>query len=225
MVYFGQNTATGDALTLAYRTFYSNPRDVTPRVAIVFTDGYSNTGANVLTEATRLKNADVSIFSVGITDGINMAELNAMSTQPPSKYVKLVQDYAQLYAAINDITNQACDIPVFINPSRSVSAETEKDEIKKFQIDLVKNPPAHGIFEIIITNKSGFTTVPAPPSFFTGRETVKAEWLQDPSEKLTKDGQKALSYLVLVPSNGQFMYFDTKSTDAINTYDLVVKNF
>jgi hypothetical protein len=154
-----------------------------------------------------------------------MAELNGMSSNPSSKHVKLVQDYAQLYAAINEITINACDIPVFINPFRSVSTETEKDEVKKFQVDLIKNSPAHGIFEIIITNKSGFTTVPVPPSFFTGRETVKAEWLQDPSEKLTKDGEKALSYIVLVPSNAQFMYFDTKSTDFINTYDLVVKNF
>ena len=224
LTYYGQSTATGDALELAYNIFYSNPRQVTPRVTVLFTDGHSNTGADVFVESDRLKNAKVSIFSVGITDGINMAELNSISSYPPSKHVKLVKDYTQLYAAINEITTQACDIPIYTILNSKLSAETEKDELKKFQLDLVEYPPSNSYFVIEITNLDGFTSIEAPTFFTPTRSIVKAEWFHGPIQKLNKDGYPSIEYLVKVPADGEIMYFDTKSFEDLNKYDLIIKN-
>ena len=220
--YFNGATASGDALKMANDVFYRNPRKVTPRVTVLFTDGYSNTGASVYTEATRLKNAEVTLFSVGIGSGINMNELNTISSVPATKHVKLVKDYSELYSQINTITALACDSHAFLTAGSKVTAETSKDELKKYQLDLVKNPSLLGYYEIDITNVKGFTLIDFPTFYTPTRSIVKADWFYGPVEKLTKDGEKALAYFVKVPDDGQIMYFDAQSKEASNSYNLLI---
>ena len=110
-----QVSVTGDALDLAYRVFFSDPRDVIPRVAILYTDGPRNPGANIYDAANELKYANVNLFSIGIGPSINMNLLNLISSAPSSEYVLLLSNYYQIYSKINSITTLACNVPVFIN--------------------------------------------------------------------------------------------------------------
>ena len=120
MPYLGGMRATGDALNKARQIFYSKPYEYTPRVLVLFTDGGTNAGANVITEADLLKNQDVSIFTVGIGSQINHNELNAISSLPLSTYKKTIANYHEIYAAINEITWAACRTPAFILPGKTV---------------------------------------------------------------------------------------------------------
>ncbi len=114
MPYLNGMTATGDALARARQIFSYNPRDLNPRVVVLFTDGGSNMGANVITEADLLKNQGVSIFTVGVGSAINHAELNAISSIPLSTYKKTIANYQDIYAAINEIGQTACSTPAFL---------------------------------------------------------------------------------------------------------------
>ena len=64
-----QNTATGDALYATRTSIFNSARSQVPRLAIVFTDGMSNTGRAVATEAAALKAEGVDVFAVGIGNG------------------------------------------------------------------------------------------------------------------------------------------------------------
>jgi hypothetical protein len=119
MPYLNGMRATGDALNRARQIFFNSPCEFTPRVLVLFTDGGSNMGVNVITEADLLKNQDVSIFTVGVGSGINHAELNAVSSKPVTTFKKLISNYKDLYAAINQITQTACGTPAFIVPSKT----------------------------------------------------------------------------------------------------------
>jgi hypothetical protein len=121
MPYLMELTATGDALARARQIFFDYPREGIPRILVLITDGYSNTGANVFAEAYLLKYLDlVTIYTVGVGSGINEDELNAISSKPLSTYKKLIASYKDLYAAINEITRIACETPVFIRPEQKV---------------------------------------------------------------------------------------------------------
>jgi uncharacterized protein YegL len=120
MAYLGGMRATGDALKMTRQIFYSKPYEYTPRVLVLFTDGGTNAGANVITEADLLKNQDVSIFTVGVGSQINHAELNAVSSKPVTTFKKFISNYKDLYAAINQITETACGTPAFILPGKTV---------------------------------------------------------------------------------------------------------
>ena len=115
MRYLDGMTATGDALKVARQICLTFPRDRTPRVLVLFTDGASNMGANVITEADLLKNQGVSIFTVGVGPAINHAELNAISSIPLSTYKKTIANYKDIYAAINQMTQTACWCPAFFS--------------------------------------------------------------------------------------------------------------
>jgi uncharacterized protein YegL len=121
MPYLGGMRATGDALARARQIYSAFALDGVPRVLVLFTDGATNMGVNVITEADLLKNQlGVNIFTVGIGSQINHAELNAISSIPLSTYKKTIANYQEIYAAINEITWAACRTPAFILPGKTV---------------------------------------------------------------------------------------------------------
>ena len=86
----GGMRVTGDALQRARLIFLSFPRKYITRVVVLFTDGETNMGPNVITDADLLKNQDASIFTIGIGSGISHADLNAVSSKPITTYKKLI---------------------------------------------------------------------------------------------------------------------------------------
>ena len=78
-----------------------------PRVAIVVTDGYSNSFSQTVSAATALHNAGVIGFAIGIS-GANTNELNAIASQP--SYVAFISSFnSNLLANLQQtISNEAC---------------------------------------------------------------------------------------------------------------------
>ena len=118
MQYLNGMTATGDAFQMARQIFFNYPRENFPRAVVLFTDGQSNTGANIINEANLLKQQAIVIFTVGIGASVSHAELDAISSIPTYIHKIIIENYQKLYAAINEITKKVCKTPAFIIPDK-----------------------------------------------------------------------------------------------------------
>ena len=135
MAYHNRGTATGDAFNSARNNIFSFSRSIIPKLAIVFTDGKSNSGRNVLNEAQLLKDDGVDIFAVGVGDGINQNELESIASIPKSIYKLHISGYDALFNVINNITQIACDTNAFIPLNTSVHAIVAVNEQKYYQVN------------------------------------------------------------------------------------------
>ena len=79
--YLNSATATGDAIKQAVDTGFTEARGVRspdlaiPHVAIVITDGVSNTGVDVHIAARAARDKSIELFAFGIGDDINDTQL------------------------------------------------------------------------------------------------------------------------------------------------------
>ena len=93
VTYTGGGTRTDLALDLV-PTAFINARDNEgiPRVVILLTDGGSNEPELTALAAPRVHNDNIEVYSVGIGDGINEAELHIIASDP--SYVYLITDFS-----------------------------------------------------------------------------------------------------------------------------------
>ena len=111
--YSAGGTDTGGALNGVRITGFSESNGARPssegipRVAIVITDGHSNSYSATVTAANALHNAGIIAFAIGIA-GANQNELNAIASQ--SSYVSFISSFnvAQLSALQISISQEAC---------------------------------------------------------------------------------------------------------------------
>ena len=107
--YTGGGTATHRALSLL-DTAFSNARTSqgVPRVAIVFTDGYSNSPSSTAQAAKLVHTAGIVVYSFGIGSGIDTSELNAIASN--SRNVFLISSFspAQFAAKLLPLQTSAC---------------------------------------------------------------------------------------------------------------------
>ena len=79
-----------------------------PRVAVVITDGHSNSYTATVTAAQNAHDEDITIFAVGVGSGVNNNELDAIASDP--SYVSTLTgfDTSQFDALQTTIVNEAC---------------------------------------------------------------------------------------------------------------------
>ena len=108
----GTNTAAAiDLLRLQGFTSANGGRptsEAVPRVAVVITDGYSNSFTATVTAAQSAHNDEITIFAVGVGSNVNSDELDAIASDP--SYVSNLDgfDASQFEALQTTITNAAC---------------------------------------------------------------------------------------------------------------------
>lgn len=86
MNYPGGGTNTGKALIKAKKELFDkSARAGVPNVAIVLTDGQSND--DVGPPSQELRDSGCSVFSVGMGENFNTAELKQIATDPDSQHV------------------------------------------------------------------------------------------------------------------------------------------
>lgn len=111
--YLGGGTDTADALNTIRQSGFTTSAGARPssqgipRVAIVVTDGYSNSFSLTVAAANALHNAGIIAFAVGIS-GANQAELNAIASQP--SYASFISSFnsALLANLQQTIISEAC---------------------------------------------------------------------------------------------------------------------
>ena len=88
-------TNTADALNTALSVFSNFTHEDSRKVAVVFTDGKSDDPHATQKEAKRLRENNVTVYSVGFGYGINEEELRAISSDPDEYYVLIGQNLTE----------------------------------------------------------------------------------------------------------------------------------
>jgi Mg-chelatase subunit ChlD len=85
-------------------------RSQAKKVTILITDGEANRETSqTLPEADLAKQANIEIYTVGITNRVNSAELLAIASTPSNMHYYAVDDYARLGNILSAITNNLCN--------------------------------------------------------------------------------------------------------------------
>ena len=109
IAYVGGDTYTDKALTLLLSAFNTAHTDEgVPRVAIVFTDGVSNSPSLTRTTASVVHNAGIYTYSFGIGSGINSEELNYIASGPD--YVLSIDSFSStdFETALQPLRTRTC---------------------------------------------------------------------------------------------------------------------
>lgn len=216
MNYLAQTTATGDAIYAARTSIFTTTRGIVPRLAIVFTDGQSNTGRPVATEAQLLKDEGVDIFAVGIGSGINDAELDTIASVPKSTYKLHISGYNALYAAVNNITQIACNTNAFIPLFTIINVDTPLNQQKFYQANLQKYPKG-GYAQIKVKHNTGRTNF----YYSTTEKNPKTSNPFGRSTTLTNTNE----YLVSIPAGTPRLYLTAHGIENLNKADFEVQFF
>uniref|UniRef100_A0A672GF23 Collagen, type XII, alpha 1b n=1 Tax=Salarias fasciatus TaxID=181472 RepID=A0A672GF23_SALFA len=106
--YRGGSTNTGKAMTYVREKIFQTIRGAranVPRVTILITDGKSSDAFQ--DPATRLRNADVEIFAVGVKDAVR-SELEAIANTPVETHVYTVEDFDAFQRISKELTQSIC---------------------------------------------------------------------------------------------------------------------
>ena len=108
----GTNTASGiDLLHQQGFTSTNGGRpqsQAIPRVAVVITDGQSDSYSATVTAAQNAHDDEITIFSVGVGSNVNTNELDAIASDPSYVFTLTGFDTSQFEALETTITNEAC---------------------------------------------------------------------------------------------------------------------
>ena len=107
--YTGGGTATHLALNLL-DTAFNNARTSqgVPRVAIVFTDGYSNSQSLTAQAAQAVHDTGIVVYSFGIGSGVNINELNTIASSSNNVFVISDFSLSQFDAKLLPLQTSAC---------------------------------------------------------------------------------------------------------------------
>ncbi|KAJ3607003.1 hypothetical protein NHX12_026518, partial [Muraenolepis orangiensis] len=106
--YRGGSTNTGRAMTYVREKVLLPQRGAranVPRITILITDGKSSDAFK--DPATRLRNADVEIFAVGVKDAVHL-ELVAIANTPADTHVYTVDDFDAFQRISKELTQSIC---------------------------------------------------------------------------------------------------------------------
>ena len=115
--YVGSNTNTSGGLYVMYTEAFNaanGDRASFPNVAVVITDGFSTfDNDTTIPNAVIARNRGIQIFSVGITNNINLNELRQMSSQPQLENVNyfVSENFATLDEQVRPaLIDQTCTV-------------------------------------------------------------------------------------------------------------------
>jgi len=106
--YRGGSTNTGKAMTYVKEKIFQTNKGArlnVPRVTILITDGKSSDAFK--DPATKLRDADVEIFAVGVKDAVR-SELDAIASAPAETHVYTVDDFDAFQRISKQLTQSIC---------------------------------------------------------------------------------------------------------------------
>jgi len=114
MKYLGGNTNTAAGINLMHHTEFTvqnGDRPHVPNIAIIVTDGNSTRDkANTIPYAEAARRADIEIYTVGITDRINVVELRKMASMPEKENENyyVAKNFNSLTTVADNLVSYAC---------------------------------------------------------------------------------------------------------------------
>ena len=83
------------------------------KIAIVITDGKSQSPSATAQEAQKLRDKGITVFSIGVGSGIQETELKAMATDPDNQHVFVVNNFDALDLIKASLQQKACEGTAF----------------------------------------------------------------------------------------------------------------
>jgi collagen type VI alpha len=77
-------------------------------IAILITDGEANRERDLTIEANLTKAAGIEIFTIGITQRINVQELESVASAPLEKHYFFVDEYRNIESILTDLIGKTC---------------------------------------------------------------------------------------------------------------------
>ena len=110
--YNGGSTNTADGITTCIQEFNTAARPKwsgIPRIAIVVTDGQSDSPPDTIAAAQSFHSANILSYAVGI-GSVDMEELNSIASDPASQHVHILSAFniKELQALQETLNNEAC---------------------------------------------------------------------------------------------------------------------
>lgn len=101
-----EGTHTDEGIAEMIRLFGINPRKNVPKVGVVLTDGLSKNPLDTAKQAAEARTKGINMFAVGVTNLIEMSELQAISSTKDQ--VIFVSSFKQLENAIVRLMHKVC---------------------------------------------------------------------------------------------------------------------
>merc|ERR1711941_106768 len=95
-------------------------REDATKVLIVLTDGKSNDDAAFAAKSAR--DEDITIFAIGIGNGIEQEELESIADQP--EFIFTVEDFEELISTMHSVSNEVCGFINVLTKSPSAAPTT-----------------------------------------------------------------------------------------------------
>ena len=117
----GGGTATHLGLQYVRETSFSpayGARNDVAKIAIILTDGTSNSFNNTIQQAALLKQAGVTVFAIGVGN-VYQQELEAIASQPISSHMFVIGNYTALTHIKGSLNDAACEGNNFFLPNHN----------------------------------------------------------------------------------------------------------
>ena len=97
-----------------------------PKIAIFLTDGLSRDEKRTAKEANLTHDAGITVFSIGIGDGIDLIEIRRIASDPDDSFVFQVDDFNSLDSIKDALAIKTCSVkPNDVNEKPAVERGTE----------------------------------------------------------------------------------------------------
>ncbi|XP_076455145.1 uncharacterized protein LOC143289845 [Babylonia areolata] len=126
---FGSTTNTAGALTLARTTLYDGirgARENVKKVAVLVTDGMSNSRPSTERAAKLLKDEGTTVFAIGV-GGYNLAELQAVASYPICSHVFTMDSFDKIDSIITEIQKSTCEANHKLTESKPIKGELTEE--------------------------------------------------------------------------------------------------
>ncbi len=116
MVQLGGATDIQEGIALGASMLQSRGRAGVPKVMILLTDGEHNEVGDPAAEAAAAKSQGTLIFGVAVGPGPDIAQINAIASDPDATYVYTVTDFNSLASIVAVLSENTCAVPDLSEP-------------------------------------------------------------------------------------------------------------
>lgn len=172
IVQLGGTTDIAEGLTIANDEIVTSGRSGVPKVIVLLTDGQHNEPGDPVAIADDIKAQGTMIFSIGVGSGIDIAELNAIASDPDSEFVYVAQDFQDLQTIVVGLADKVCAVTSLLTlapPTGSANVGTTHTLTAKVQTTQMQPLSGVSVTVQILSGPNAGLAIPAVVSDAAGQ--------------------------------------------------------
>ncbi|XP_061188684.1 uncharacterized protein LOC133196851 [Saccostrea echinata] len=141
--YDAMGTATSEGIKLARESiFKTSSRKGATKVALVITDGSSDSFHDTVKEAKTTREEGIVLFALGIGN-INKAELYAIASPPDCTHVITLAGFSEIDNVVQEIKKSACRAPIVVDSNSVVGINGTNVDIHGVRLNVTYKHSIH----------------------------------------------------------------------------------